>query len=208
MCPRHSPLSVQPHVCQDTRPTLSFTTTSWKTWRSSSHGKSIKHSFKTLHLTLFVLLLLRGTPAKYVFYCYVNNQFTKFDFNLKLESNIRLFLLLLMLLHQVVAGVWEHNVLPLQQLFCWLFERDHHDSGWGGLHRGERKPQMVRTARAHQMSVFASLKRNTPPLYLFYFFCRDMTVSKPLNIEFPRSMVEVVTSWNLPMSSFLHTCEL
>lgn len=34
-----------------------------------------------------------------------------------------------------------------------------------------------------------------------------MTVSKPLSIEFPRSMVEVVTSWNLPMSSFLHTCE-
>ncbi|KAM3617820.1 uncharacterized protein V6R79_011625 [Siganus canaliculatus] len=33
----------------------------------------------------------------------------------------------------------------------------------------------------------------------------DMTVSKPLSIEFPRSMVEVVTSWNLPMSSFLHT---
>uniref|UniRef100_A0A8C4DHJ7 Porcupine O-acyltransferase n=1 Tax=Dicentrarchus labrax TaxID=13489 RepID=A0A8C4DHJ7_DICLA len=33
----------------------------------------------------------------------------------------------------------------------------------------------------------------------------DMTVSKPLNIEFPRSMVEVVTSWNLPMSCFLHT---
>ncbi|XP_074499628.1 protein-serine O-palmitoleoyltransferase porcupine-like isoform X4 [Sebastes fasciatus] len=33
----------------------------------------------------------------------------------------------------------------------------------------------------------------------------DMTVSKPLSIEFPRSMVEVVTSWNLPMSRFLHT---
>ncbi|XP_041860100.1 protein-serine O-palmitoleoyltransferase porcupine-like isoform X2 [Melanotaenia boesemani] len=33
----------------------------------------------------------------------------------------------------------------------------------------------------------------------------DMSVSKPLNIEFPRSMVEVVTSWNLPMSRFLHT---
>ncbi|XP_056278986.1 protein-serine O-palmitoleoyltransferase porcupine-like isoform X1 [Pseudoliparis swirei] len=33
----------------------------------------------------------------------------------------------------------------------------------------------------------------------------DMTVSEPLNIEFPRSMVEVVTSWNLPMSRFLHT---
>uniref|UniRef100_A0A3Q3X474 Uncharacterized protein n=1 Tax=Mola mola TaxID=94237 RepID=A0A3Q3X474_MOLML len=33
----------------------------------------------------------------------------------------------------------------------------------------------------------------------------DMTVSKPLNIELPRSMAEVVTSWNLPMSSFLRT---
>ncbi|KAM4563725.1 protein-serine O-palmitoleoyltransferase porcupine-like isoform 3-T4 [Odontesthes bonariensis] len=33
----------------------------------------------------------------------------------------------------------------------------------------------------------------------------DMSVSKPLDIEFPRSMVEVVTSWNQPMSRFLHT---
>ena len=32
-------------------------------------------------------------------------------------------------------------------------------------------------------------------------------MAKPLSIEFPRSMVEVVTSWNLPMSRFLHTCE-
>uniref|UniRef100_UPI003AABE465 protein-serine O-palmitoleoyltransferase porcupine-like isoform X1 n=1 Tax=Centroberyx gerrardi TaxID=166262 RepID=UPI003AABE465 len=33
----------------------------------------------------------------------------------------------------------------------------------------------------------------------------DMTVAKPLDVELPRSMVEVVTSWNLPMSRFLHT---
>ncbi|XP_054640016.1 protein-serine O-palmitoleoyltransferase porcupine-like [Dunckerocampus dactyliophorus] len=33
----------------------------------------------------------------------------------------------------------------------------------------------------------------------------DLTVSKPLKVEFPRSMVEVVTSWNLPVSRFLHT---
>ncbi|KAM3872608.1 protein-serine O-palmitoleoyltransferase porcupine-like isoform 3-T3 [Diretmus argenteus] len=33
----------------------------------------------------------------------------------------------------------------------------------------------------------------------------DMTVAKPLNVELPRSMVEVVTSWNQPMSRFLHT---
>ncbi|XP_077080186.1 protein-serine O-palmitoleoyltransferase porcupine isoform X2 [Siphateles boraxobius] len=33
----------------------------------------------------------------------------------------------------------------------------------------------------------------------------DMTIAKPLNVEFPRSMVEVVTSWNLPMSCWLNT---
>lgn len=33
----------------------------------------------------------------------------------------------------------------------------------------------------------------------------DLAVSRPLNVEIPRSMVEVVTSWNLPMSRWLHT---
>ncbi|XP_023573570.1 protein-serine O-palmitoleoyltransferase porcupine isoform X4 [Octodon degus] len=33
---------------------------------------------------------------------------------------------------------------------------------------------------------------------------RDLTVSRPLNVELPRSMVEVVTSWNLPMSYWLN----
>lgn len=33
----------------------------------------------------------------------------------------------------------------------------------------------------------------------------DMTIARPLNVEFPRSMVEVVTSWNLPMSRWLNT---
>ncbi|XP_063063751.1 protein-serine O-palmitoleoyltransferase porcupine-like [Engraulis encrasicolus] len=33
----------------------------------------------------------------------------------------------------------------------------------------------------------------------------DLTVAKPLSVEFPRSMVEVVTSWNQPMSSWLNT---
>ncbi|KAF4072252.1 hypothetical protein AMELA_G00260930 [Ameiurus melas] len=32
----------------------------------------------------------------------------------------------------------------------------------------------------------------------------DITVAKPLNVELPRSMVEVVTSWNLPMSRWLN----
>uniref|UniRef100_A0A8B9KSP5 Porcupine O-acyltransferase n=1 Tax=Astyanax mexicanus TaxID=7994 RepID=A0A8B9KSP5_ASTMX len=33
----------------------------------------------------------------------------------------------------------------------------------------------------------------------------DLAVAKPLSIEFPRSMVEVVTSWNQPMSQWLNT---
>ncbi|KAM4695686.1 protein-serine O-palmitoleoyltransferase porcupine isoform 2-T3 [Rhinophrynus dorsalis] len=33
----------------------------------------------------------------------------------------------------------------------------------------------------------------------------DLTVTRPLNVEIPRSMVEVVTSWNLPMSRWMHT---
>ncbi|KAM6976749.1 protein-serine O-palmitoleoyltransferase porcupine-like [Aplochiton taeniatus] len=33
----------------------------------------------------------------------------------------------------------------------------------------------------------------------------DMTVAKPLNVELPRSMLDVVTSWNLPMSRWLNT---
>ncbi|XP_066500476.1 protein-serine O-palmitoleoyltransferase porcupine [Hoplias malabaricus] len=33
----------------------------------------------------------------------------------------------------------------------------------------------------------------------------DLAVAKPLSVEFPRSMVEVVTSWNQPMSQWLNT---
>ncbi|XP_023573571.1 protein-serine O-palmitoleoyltransferase porcupine isoform X5 [Octodon degus] len=49
--------------------------------------------------------------------------------------------------------------------------------------------------------------------YLFPYFIpldgdrllrKDLTVSRPLNVELPRSMVEVVTSWNLPMSYWLN----
>ncbi|KAM3618798.1 uncharacterized protein V6R79_025076 [Siganus canaliculatus] len=33
----------------------------------------------------------------------------------------------------------------------------------------------------------------------------DMSVVKPLNVELPRSMIQVVTSWNIPMSQWLKT---
>ncbi|XP_031467747.1 protein-serine O-palmitoleoyltransferase porcupine-like, partial [Phasianus colchicus] len=34
---------------------------------------------------------------------------------------------------------------------------------------------------------------------------RDLTVSRPLRVELPRSMADVVTNWNLPMSHWLRT---
>uniref|UniRef100_A0AAY4BZ34 Porcupine O-acyltransferase n=1 Tax=Denticeps clupeoides TaxID=299321 RepID=A0AAY4BZ34_9TELE len=34
----------------------------------------------------------------------------------------------------------------------------------------------------------------------------DLTVARPLHVEFPRSTVEAVTSWNLPMSRWLNAC--
>lgn len=34
-----------------------------------------------------------------------------------------------------------------------------------------------------------------------------MSVVKPLSVEMPRSMVLVVTSWNIPMSRWLKTCK-
>lgn len=36
---------------------------------------------------------------------------------------------------------------------------------------------------------------------------RDMTTTRVLHIELPRSLVEVVTSWSLPMHFWLKTCE-
>lgn len=36
---------------------------------------------------------------------------------------------------------------------------------------------------------------------------RDVSVVKPLSVEMPRSMVLVVTSWNIPMSRWLKTCK-
>ena len=105
---------------------------------------------------------------------------------------------------QVVAGVREHDVFPLQQLLCRVLQRNHRHSGWGGLHRGERTTsngQSCMWTSKTSSSLFTFL------IMLYRLCCRDMTVSKPLSIEFPRSMVEVVTSWNLPMSRFLHTCK-
>lgn len=36
--------------------------------------------------------------------------------------------------------------------------------------------------------------------------CRNVRVVQPLCVEVPRSMVQVVTSWNVPMSQWLKTC--
>lgn len=36
----------------------------------------------------------------------------------------------------------------------------------------------------------------------------DVPVAEPQNIELPRSLVEVVVSWNIPMHKWLKKCEL
>ena len=77
---------------------------------------------------------------------------------------------------------------------CCLEERQ----GGGGMLPGEgttkNKSVTLRWVKS-QISLRVSLAH------------RDLTVSKPLNVELPRSMVEVVTSWNLPMSYWLNNCE-
>lgn len=35
-----------------------------------------------------------------------------------------------------------------------------------------------------------------------------MTVTRPFQIELPRSLVEVVINWNIPMHTWLKTCKL
>jgi hypothetical protein len=40
------------------------------------------------------------------------------------------------------------------------------------------------------------------------FDFRGLTVSKPQYIELPRSLVDVVTNWNLPMHFWLKNCKL
>ena len=39
-------------------------------------------------------------------------------------------------------------------------------------------------------------------------FDRDLSVAKPLHMELPRSLVDVVSNWNLPMHFWLKTCKL
>jgi len=36
----------------------------------------------------------------------------------------------------------------------------------------------------------------------------SVTVTSPLQIEFPRSLVEVVINWNVPMHTWLKTCNI
>ena len=43
--------------------------------------------------------------------------------------------------------------------------------------------------------------------YIYVCFYRDLQVSKPLDVELPRSLVGVVTSWNLSMHTWLKSCK-
>lgn len=43
-------------------------------------------------------------------------------------------------------------------------------------------------------------------MIVIFLFYRDLSVAKPFHIETPRSLVEVVTNWNLPWHYWLKTC--
>ena len=43
--------------------------------------------------------------------------------------------------------------------------------------------------------------------FTYFLYVRQMDVSCAYHIELPRSLVEVVTHWNLPMHHWLKTCE-
>ena len=51
------------------------------------------------------------------------------------------------------------------------------------------------------------VRKVTCPL-ISHPICRSRPVSVPLAVEIPRSLVEVVTNWNLPMHYWLKTCKL
>lgn len=47
---------------------------------------------------------------------------------------------------------------------------------------------------------------NNNKIWIVYA-CSGVTVTRPLSVELPRSLVEVVTNWNLPMHNWLKTCK-
>ncbi|XP_028848321.1 protein-serine O-palmitoleoyltransferase porcupine-like isoform X1 [Denticeps clupeoides] len=101
---------------------------------------------------------------------------------------------------EVAAGVRERSLLPLQQLLREPPQRGHQHAGGSRLHRGEGQPEVVGGDRVFVGCGFFFFKV-TPPLPSA---TRDLTVARPLHVEFPRSTVEAVTSWNLPMSRWLN----
>lgn len=54
---------------------------------------------------------------------------------------------------------------------------------------------------------FFTLTSGTRLNILIVYACSGVTVTRPLSVELPRSLVEVVTNWNLPMHNWLKTCK-
>lgn len=89
-----------------------------------------------------------------------------------------------------VTTLW---VTLVKEAACWLepaAPRTRTTSGGESEHTG------------HPVSVCSVPCPDPCPLAL-----RDLSVVKPLSVECPRSMVLVVTSWNIPMSRWLKTCK-
>lgn len=54
---------------------------------------------------------------------------------------------------------------------------------------------------------FLTLMSRTHYKIWIVYACSGVTVTRPLSVELPRSLVEVVTNWNLPMHNWLKTCK-
>lgn len=65
-----------------------------------------------------------------------------------------LILFLLVFCPQVASRLWKCSVLPLQQLFCQLLERNNHCYGWSWILWAQRPPKMACT---HAFSLFIYL---------------------------------------------------
>uniref|UniRef100_A0A8B9NU17 Protein-serine O-palmitoleoyltransferase porcupine n=1 Tax=Accipiter nisus TaxID=211598 RepID=A0A8B9NU17_9AVES len=110
-----------------------------------------------------------------------------------------------------LVGMWgvlgERPLLPLQQLLRGFPLRGHRHPGRIRRLLPPRPPPLVRNGELGGDFFWEwGSPRPTPTATGDAGVRRrDLAVSRPLRVELPRSMADVVTNWNLPMSRWLRT---
>ena len=103
------------------------------------------------------------------------------------------------------VGLQRCPVFQIQSLFRVFCIRDHHSSSWYQS-RWYRLVSIVSVCRSTQPIYFMIIWMNWLWTNLSIWNCSGVTVTKPFYVELPRSLVEVVTNWNLPMHNWLKNC--